>query len=260
LVKRDGTLAVCTRTESDKPFGKNAAGWIHRVGMEPLAIPRRTQPRPPKKPSIPAGQLAATYRAGMTSEKLDLLMVSLQVSLASLKRLGVGYSSEHKSWTFPMYDEHAQVIGLRLRLENGKKISLTGSRSGLFIPFDLADGRMTLVCEGPTDLAALLDLGFEAIGRPDNQSCLQMLTNYCLRRRGMVVIICDKDKRDTAAEKSTRRGAELLASGLATKDRKVKIIRPPGPYKDVRQSVKSGMGRGVYECLIAAANFWKGLA
>jgi len=71
-----------------------------------------------------------------------------------------------------MSNDFGKIIGIRRRLPNGRKISLTSSKTGLFIPADLSPEGLLLICEGPTDTAAALDLGFAAIGRPNCNSCV----------------------------------------------------------------------------------------
>ena len=71
---------------------------------------------------------------------------------------------------FPMHDGHGDVCGIRTRLADGSKRAVTGSRAGVFlttVPMDVP----AVVCEGPTDAAAALALGFEPIGRPSCAGC-----------------------------------------------------------------------------------------
>jgi hypothetical protein len=65
-----------------------------------------------------------------------------------------------------MMDVAGRVQGIRLRFSNGRKLAVRGGREGLFVPSGLAATNQLLICEGPTDTAALLDLGFAAVGRP----------------------------------------------------------------------------------------------
>jgi len=99
----------------------------------------------------------------LTRAALSRLSKELGVSVQSLRRLGVG--SNGAGYTFPMSDAEGKVIGLRTRYPSGGKAAEKGSRNGLFIPADLPDDGLLLICEGPSDTAAALDLGFAAIGR-----------------------------------------------------------------------------------------------
>src|SRR5439155_12311592 len=85
---------------------------------------------------------------------------SLGLSATSLLRLGVGWSAPYRAWAFPMRDAGGAIRGIRLRTVAGKKFCVRGSKDGLFIPEESAAVGPLLVCEGPTDTAALLDMGF----------------------------------------------------------------------------------------------------
>jgi hypothetical protein len=69
-------------------------------------------------------------------------------------------------FTFPMKDSNGRIVGIRLRLPSGRKLAIKDGKEGLFYPGDLQPGGRLLAAEGPTDTAALLDLGFSAVGRP----------------------------------------------------------------------------------------------
>ena len=106
--------------------------------------------------------------------------MALGVSVESLRRLGVGWSAKHRAWAFPMSNAAGDVLGIRLRLPGGKKLSVKGGKEGLVHsrrgPLRLPSGRLLLlIAEGPTDTAALLDLGFSAVGRPSCTGGVKLL-------------------------------------------------------------------------------------
>lgn len=72
----------------------------------------------------------------------------------------------HDAWTFPVSDAAGVLTGIRLRLADGRKLSVRGGPEGLFVPADLGQPERLLIAEGPTDTASLLDLGLAAVGRP----------------------------------------------------------------------------------------------
>jgi len=132
-----------------------------------------------------------------------------------------------------MSEAEGKIIGIRRRFPNGRKVSLTGSKTGLFIPADLPPEGLLLICEGTTDTAAALDLGFNAIGRPNCNSLVKM-TASAVKGYREIVIVADND---TAG----KTGAEKLANYLAVRCRNVKIVCPPEGIKDLRQWLQVGL-------------------
>lgn len=236
LLSDDGTAVICARTQSEKPVGAQGAGWLHRLNgsgdwpqrprVRRLRVPLRGQ-------SVrDFDQLAERYAAAVEPGALMRFADGLGVSHASLKRLHVGWDGE--AWTFPMFDATRAVIGIRRRLPNGRKLSVTGGREALFIPYDLSESGDLLICEGPTDTAALLDFDFLAVGRPSCTGGMQWVV--ALARGRDAVIMADADT-------PGQRGAARLASVLATYCPSVRIVAPPDGMKDVRDWVRRGATR-----------------
>jgi len=232
--------AICARTESPKRCGEG--GWLHVLRTDGPAWPRwrRTLRRAvgimadAKRPGIDFDRLARECQAAVKPEALGQLAGNLGLSARSLRRLAVGWSAEHRAWTFPMRNAAGDVVGIRLRLPRGRKLSVKGGREGLFIPDGLHPGGRLLICEGPTDTAAMLDFGFEAVGRP---SCTGGVKHLCelVRRLDVhdVVIVADQDA-------PGQRGANRLASTLVAYVAVVRVITPPGDVKDARAWKRAG--------------------
>ena len=141
-----------------------------------------------------------------------------------------------------MRDVTRRIIGVRRRFPNGRKCCVNGSQTGLFVPTGVPDTGQLLICEGPTDTAALLTLGFPAIGRP---SCTGGMTYLVHLARGRnVVIVADADV-------PGQRGAIRLATSLRPHCPSVRIIVPPCGVKDARAWVQAGATRGDIEWTIA---------
>jgi hypothetical protein len=206
--------------------------------------------------------MAADFRAAVGappgSEALARLAAGLGVSAESLGRLGVGWSARHRAWTFPMVDVDGHVLGIRLRCPGGKKLSVRGGREGLFIPSvtpepsppaplpHRGEGRLLLVCEGPTDTAALLDLGFSAVGRPSCLGGVKLLVELVQRvKPADVVIVGDRDA-------PGQRGAESLAAVLVAYCPALRIIAPPAGIKDAREWRRRGATRADVQSLVDA--------
>jgi len=242
------TAAICARVESAKRCGE--AGWLHKLRDDPLQ-PRRvrtvaTNPEP--KPAQDFARLAANAREAMGTGLLGRLAADLGLSADSLQRLGAGWSWSHKAWTFPMADAAGRILGIRLRLPGGRKLSVKGGREGLFIPSGLSPGDRMLVCEGESDCGAALDWGFQAVGRP---SCSGGVKYLCELVKGLqpqeVVIVADADA-------PGQRGAYNVASVLvAYVSGGVRVITPPAPHKDARGWLRAGATAADVQAAIDAA-------
>lgn len=115
---------------------------------------------------------------------------------------------------------------------NGRKVSIMSSKMGLFIPSDLPTKGLLLICEGASDTAAALDLGFVAIGRPSCNSKVEMTANFARGRA--VVIVSDNDEVGKIGSKKLARALSLICPD-------VKVIFPPYGIKDLRQWFKAGL-------------------
>jgi hypothetical protein len=187
------------------------------------------------------GQLSAQCQARLTSENLHALAHLLGLSAGSLQRLRLGWDGS--AWTFPMSDAAGKIIGIRRRFPGGRKASVKGSKTGLFIPTDLTGVGPLFLCEGPTDAAAALDLGFDAVGRPNCNSLVEM-TVRTVRGRDDVVIMADNDA-------VGRMGADRLASVLALCCQSLRVVRPPAGVKDLRQWFNAGLTSEALRQIIA---------
>jgi DNA primase len=146
-----------------------------------------------------------------------------------------------------MYDEEGRVPGIRLRYPDGRKLSVKGGKEGLFLPRDFVPQSPVLIAEGPTDAAALLDLGIPSVvGRPSCTGGIKLLVALVQRRPAEVIIVADGDE-------PGRRGADNLAGVLAVYAKAVRVIRPPDGMKDAREWLRAGARRQDVEAAIAAA-------
>jgi len=254
-VSSDGAIVCCMRVQSDWPMRNG--GFGHKLKERPTpprraARPRRRTSSPPGGPPDFAGIMASW--AKRQDGRLDILATDLGLEVPALRRLGPvpKPGRDRGVWAFPMRDAERNIIGIRLRAETGAKWAVKGSKSGLFFP-ELY-GRMTdpiVVCEGPTDTAALLHIGYDAIGRP---SCLgneEMVCDVADAERRDVVIMADRDG-------PGQRGARKLARELTRAAPSVKIVTPPAG-KDAREwVVQYGGTRPVLDVVIRNARLFRG--
>lgn len=252
LVASDGSAAICQRIKegsrkqcgeagylhilSDRHNGhnryKSGARWRHNV----------TIGHNHESQAQDFGQMAGRYQSRLTDDRLQALAYSLGLSTRSLQRFRVGWDGH--AYTFPMSDDFGQIIGIRRRFPNGSKVSVKGGKNGLFIPTNLAGVGPLLLCEGPTDAAAALDLGLATIGRPNCNSLVEM-TVRAVRGRGEIVVVADNDAMG-------QMGAGRLASVLALCCPCVRTVSPPDGVKDLRQWLNAGLTADVLQEVIAA--------
>jgi hypothetical protein len=188
------------------------------------------------RPCKEMADLAQRFRAAADPSRLGRLAESLGVAKESLLRLGVGWDAGSQAWSFPMSDDAGRVVGIRLRRDT-MKFAVPGSRNGLFLPLGLDGSGLLLIAEGASDCAALLDLGFDAVGRPDCRGGAGYLTRLVRSVRPReAVIMADRDA-------PGRDGAAALAGRLATCCRRVVVLVPPPGTNDARSWKNSGATR-----------------
>jgi hypothetical protein len=248
LIAPDETAAICARVESARRCG--AAGWLHRLADQHdrhYRTSRIVRISPPPNLS----DFAERCRSSLAPAQLAGLADSLGLSSESLTALRVGWSAEHRAWTFPMLDPTCgQVVGIRLRSPRGSKFSVRGGKEGLFIPItEPVPGEAMLIAEGGTDTAALLDIGFtHVVGRPScNGGTRQLIALIRARRPGRVVIVADGDP-------AGQLGAEALTTILRVYVSAVQVIAPPTGLKDARAWKQTGATRADVEAIIAASS------
>lgn len=251
----DGCLCICMRqAEGAKKVSRNG-GYVHVIRSDgsyrghhdgrgrPMVrrvIVQATQAR-----RADLEELVVRCRQAADNAAVKVLADSLGLTAESLRRLSIGWGSFEmkfgpvRAWSFPMKDVAGNVLGIRLRKPDGTKLAVLGGHEGLFIPADLTLTMPLLIAEGPTDTAALLDLGFEAIGRPCCSGGVGLLVDLVRSRRVKdVVIVSDADSNGAG-----QRGADSLAVALTPYCPSIRVIVPPGGIKDVRDWKRAGAGR-----------------
>lgn len=228
-VTTDGNVVHCMRIESSHPC--QGGGWIHRLS-EPAT------PQPPPKASKPPEFKDFTELANRYQDQLirvDLVAEEFGVSERSLERLGLGWNG---NLTWPWRDHEQKIIGISVRGKNGKKWAVEGSHAGLYWPegVEIEDDGFIFLPEGPTDTAALLTLGVQAIGRPNNW-CSEYLVLAFQKKRRDIVIVADMDQPKTRPDGSIwfpgAEGAESCLKALGPLSKSIRILTPP-KEKDVR--------------------------
>lgn len=223
---------LCQRVQSDHPAADG--GFYHNYGDTPI----KYAPLPARQSARPLANIESInqqFQRNCVGDLLNRISIRLGVSGKSLIKVGIGYCPEHDAYTFPMFDGDGKVIGIRMRNDEGAKWALRGSRGGIFIP-DCEINPIALICEGPTDTAALLEMGFYAIGRPSCNSGGEQI-KACLKRLGIrrCVIVSDNDQLKQFGNREARPGVE----GAMRLKKEIGISSaiwiPTGRVKDVRE-------------------------
>ena len=244
LIAEDGSAAICQRITEGSVKKCGDAGYLHVLIDQPKSQHHRSHRKftigqDDNKPNRDFTALQQLYSHQIKDEQLNNLSRQLGVSTQSLKWLRIGWDG--KAYTFPMSNDVGAVIGIQRRFPNGRKVSVNGSKTGLFIPSDLPAESTLLICEGSTDTATALDLGYAAFGRPSCNSKVEMTANFARGRA--VIIVSDNDS-------VGRIGSKRLARVLSLSCPSVKIIYPPKGIKDLRQWLKAGLSKEILQELI----------
>lgn len=233
-----------------------------RPNRRPPPVRFKVEPDPPPDDTPPRewgeiqGMLLKRIRPAQRAE----FAISLGLTPTALERVGCGWHPGYRAFTFPMRDGAGRIVGVRWRSPHANAARRQGciktSINGLFIPEGLpaaADqAEPLMLCEGPTTLGALLDWGFEAVGRPNNNARDDMVADYLRRHpRRAVVIVADNDPNCAGIV-----GAEKLADALLLIVPDVRIIMPPpaiGKKQDARDWRRTGAPAADVLAAIAAA-------
>jgi len=251
-VSSDGAVCICMRIEEGAIKQARNGGWVHRL-LETNHTPRVRRVRKvrinsPNRLWIDFGRMAAEFAAAVNITELQDFADELGLSVEGLVRLGIGWCAEHRAWSFPMRNADLIVRGIRLRSWAGRKWAIKGSHDGLFLPSNHDLSEVLVICEGPTDAAAVLDLGFNVAGRPSCTGGMRLLIDLVKARRpGTVVIVRDADG-------PGRRGAKALASALLPYVACLKVTEPPSPHKDMRVWKLAGATHNDVAALIDATS------
>lgn len=236
MASPDGKAHLCNRVQSDRPA--KGGGWLHGT-PERASGPVARQDRKPAydPPEFDAPLWWQTARHAAQISKLSAWACSLGLLPSSIDFLGA--VTVGGMLCFPMFDGNGNICGIRTRNHAGQKRAITGSKAGVFLATIQAEEDV-LICEGPTDAAAALALGFEPIGRP---SCIgqEMHVVDTLKRWGKqrATICADADGPGIA-------GADRLAKTLRACRIKVRMVAPVG-HKDLRDWYRSGVRRNDVE-------------
>jgi hypothetical protein len=258
LIAIDGSKAICPRTEVGAKEQIGEAGYLHE--LDGSIKPQIERQKPVRQVHINARAIHEQCLSCVTPAQIDVAAGTLGLTVAALNAIGIGYHLSKQAFSFPMYNERARVIGIRLRRESGFKFAVPGSHNGLFLAYDrIPAGRTVHVFEGPTDTAAGIDWGFDGIiGRPSAEACAEMLVKAIAGRETVILANYDEPKKrpDGSVFYPGQRGAEKLADLLVAGGSSVKIVYPCAGHKDWRAWKIAGATRARVDSVIRNARWW----
>lgn len=237
LVACDDAVALCMRISKGSARQTRRGAFVHILSSDATdgQRPRNVAHVYPRSARADLTRLSEMFKAAMTVSSLRTLGGTVGLDVRTLLYLDIGWSSGWNAWSFPMRSATGQILGIRLRRPNGRKFAVPGSHEGLFLPTQFPASNRLIVCEGPTDTAAILQLGVAAVGRPSCVGGIREVSEMVKRAAWPeVVVMGDNDEPGL-------RGAEALASTLRVYCPRVRLITPPLPYKDARAWVNSGV-------------------
>ena len=231
--------------------------------VEPKAPPRCPRTKPPKRKKRTEGtdkRKTATglrtapgakedwaakvkqYEKALPKAALLKLAKALGVTPESLRLLHVGWrthdgNDERGCWTFPEMDADGRVVGINRRYIDGSKRMIAGGQRGLYLPAGWRERPgPILICEGPTDAAALTAMGLAGIGRPSATGGVEHLAELLadVPKDRKIIVLGERDRKESGKWPG-RDGAVGVAQKLTAKlGRKVLWALPPDGAKDVR--------------------------
>lgn len=255
----DGTLAKCMRVESPRASAKG--GWIHQIRPEykPILDDVKTlSNRPHPSVNVP-DVVVKCYQHPKAAAMREDTATTLNVSVNSLERLGVGYGYDWNGVpfaSFPSVNSDGIPIGIIRRYKDGGKKTMRGtSNAGVFAPDYWFDGGGPLfVVEGASDTAMLLTWGAKVLGRPSNISGAEIIAALARQwhpQDSPIIVVGENDlKLERQGQEQCRSkqcfGCAWCWPGKYGAERTKYLLRrhtqhvvgdimPPPEYKDIRE-------------------------
>lgn len=229
---------LCMRASSSRPINLKSGetGYWHDLKDKRV---KYVAPKKEYTTQIDAEALMEDWLVRMRPEWIYNHAGDLEVKPHSLLDLHVAWAGKHNAFAWPMRDAAGVVCGIRLRAQDGKKWSVPGSKSGIFLPY-CTPQRTAWIVEGGTDTAALLSLNLFAIGRPSCSGGTDEI-NATIRRLGIqrAVIISDNDQDKVMSTGQVFNpgadGAKRLSERLIVPNCVITL-----PTKDAREFLSAG--------------------
>jgi hypothetical protein len=233
LVSQDGKRAICPRVESRREWGD--VGYEHECDGTHVPPPQTEELPKPIGPNM-VRALCELWQRRLTASQMGWLSNNLGLPVSVLADFGVGW--KHSCYSFPMFDDERNYVGVRFRAPSGAKWTLKGTAAGLFIPASLAPAQVMFFPEGVTDAAATKAMGYQSVGRPNTSACRDLVLKVIERYKpALSVIVADNDPDGDGI-----RGATKLLELTTTPARIIYPLRT----KDVRAYYNEGSHNDLY--------------
>ena len=228
LIAEDGSACICYHVAEGSVKRCGNAGWLHILKPGQF-VPQKHTPKP--KPYVNWALKNRIFQRNFNREVLP----GLGLTAPTLECFGGGYDGD--MWTFPMYNEIKEVIGIQQRTHNGKKYTMEHGDVGVFAPNSLNQQtvrhQILLVCEGMSDAATAFELGWPSIGKYNYSAGNEIVFALCKKWRSLtsVIVVADPDQDGIW-------GAELLQDMLRRLPMGVSMLTPP---EDLRTMYTKGL-------------------
>lgn len=219
--------------------------------------------------------LCSKYQQAIGLNTVERLAGVWGVSAEALRRLGIGFDTGAYTFPMMNARGEIIGIRKRAYDNPTQKYAATDSTNGLFIPAtktpsrhpslksssclqvsswgragastDSAQARgqgalglraasVEVICEGESDLAAALTLGFEGIGRPGTWEARKEIVAFF----GGCLTACPCITADNDPHLAGQEGAEALADELVAAGLPCRVLTPPADFKDLRDWLTRG--------------------
>ena len=237
----------CMRIVSERTCTNG--GYLHPLNGQAVQVPAR-EDRPTQ--TIDADGMMRRWFDRTSTAHYDALALALGVAVSALIAIKCAWAPERNAWAWPMRSGAGNVVGIRLRGNDGKKLSVTGGHEGVFLPM-IRPARTVFVTEGPTDLCALLTMGLYGIGRPSCSGGIAALSATIARlhiREAVIIADNDRDKHhaDGTLWNPGIDGAKRLANDIGVPCCIVIL-----PVKDVRAGLNMGMKADMLDSMVKSS-------
>ncbi|MCU0706370.1 MAG: AAA family ATPase [Fimbriiglobus sp.] len=253
-------LILCGRNDGPvvgfRHFGASADPTWHLYRSEEEYHPdwgtRIVHPNPPAPPphALTPDDWKATARGFARKLKDDhrnQLADKLKLPRPALHLIPyLGWNPDQGGWTWAECNAAGEVIGVGVRLVDGSKRCVIGSRRGLFLPNGWADSPgPVFVVEGMSDAVALGWVGLSSVGRPGAKAGTDLLAALLapLPPDRPLVVLGENDRKADGSWPG-KDGADFTAARLRAMlpGRTVLVAAPPDGCKDARDWVTLRIG------------------